>query len=144
MKILVCVDLSESSAKVIAKVEEMAKKMSAELWLLCVEEPEPDFVGYDVEPQPVRDFLENKAKEEHAHIEKVAEQMRLKGLKVKAVYVQGGTVAVILAEASKLNVDMIAVGSHGHGALYRVLIGSTSEEVLHQSEYPVLVIPTHK
>ena len=50
----------------------------------------------------------------------------------------------ILAEATKLDADMIVIGTHGHGAMYRLLVGSVSEGVLHKSKCPILVIPTHE
>ena len=52
-------------------------------------------------------------------------------------------VEVILDEANKLNIDLIVVGSHGHGAVYHLMVGSVSQGVLHQSTCPVLVVPTH-
>ena len=39
MKILVCVDLSESTEKIVKKIEELAKSLSAEVWLLHNAEP---------------------------------------------------------------------------------------------------------
>ncbi|HDY68944.1 MAG TPA: universal stress protein [Candidatus Scalindua sp.] len=50
---------------------------------------------------------------------------------------------VILDESSKLKIDLIVVGSHGHGAVYHLIVGSVSEEVLQRSSCPVLVVPTH-
>ena len=38
---------------------------------------------------------------------------------------------------------MIVVGSHGHGAMYKLLMGSITKEILRKSPYPVLMIPTH-
>jgi nucleotide-binding universal stress UspA family protein len=65
-------------------------------------------------------------------------------LDTTALLVHGATVEVILKEASDLEVDLIVVGSHGRGAMYQLLVGSVSEEVLKKSRIPVLVIPTHK
>ena len=39
---------------------------------------------------------------------------------------------------------MIVVGTHDRGAMYKLLMGGVSEEIIHKSRYPVLVIPTHK
>ena len=42
----------------------------------------------------------------------------------------------------ELEADVIVVGTHGHGWLKRVLIGSVSTHVLHHVACPVLVIRT--
>jgi nucleotide-binding universal stress UspA family protein len=144
MKLLVAVDLFESTEKVVKKAEEIAIALSARMWLLHVAEPEPDFVGLKVGPQTVRDSLSKEFQGEHRQIQEIADRSRKAGLDTTALIVQGATAETILNMASELNVDMIVVGSHGRGAMYQLLVGSVSEEVLHKSEWPVLVIPTHK
>ena len=144
MKLLVGVDLSDFTEKVVKKAEEIATALSAKVWLLHVAEPEPDFVGLEVGPQSTRDSLSKRFHAEHREIQEMAERLRKTDLDTTALLVQGATVETILKEASKLDVDMIVVGSHGRGAMYQLLVGSVSEGVLHKSECPVLVVPTHK
>ncbi len=144
MKLLVGVDLSDFTEKVVKKAEEIATALSAKVWLLHVAEPEPDFVGLEVGPQSTRDSLSKRFHAEHRQIQEMAERLRKTDLDTTALLVQGATVETILKEASKLDVDMIVVGSHGRGAMYQLLVGSVSEGVLHKSECPVLVVPTHK
>jgi nucleotide-binding universal stress UspA family protein len=48
--------------------------------------------------------------------------------------------------AAELHVDVIVVGSHGRGALSRILLGSVSEQVVRHAPCPVLVVrpaPAH-
>jgi nucleotide-binding universal stress UspA family protein len=47
----------------------------------------------------------------------------------------------ILAQMEKLDADLVIMGSHGHGAIYRTLLGSVSEGVLHDAACPVLIVP---
>lgn len=143
MKILVAIDFSESTEKILQKAEEIAKRLSSKLWIIHVAEPEPDFVGYGVDPQILRDTHSNKFHDEHRQIQEISERMRKNGLDATALLVQGSTADTILKEATKLNVDIIILGSHGHGSLYQILVGSVSEGVLQKSECPVLIIPTH-
>ncbi len=144
MNILVTVDLSNSTEKIVKKAEEFSKALSAKLWLLHVAEPEPDFVGLDVGPQSVRDAYSKRFHADHRQIQEIAERLRKAGLDATALVVQGATVEMILKEAGKLDVDMIMVGSHGRGAMVQLLLGSVSEGVLHKSKCPVLVVPTHE
>jgi nucleotide-binding universal stress UspA family protein len=144
MKLLVGIDLSDSTPKILKKVEEISKALSAKVWLLHVAEPEPDFVGYEPGPECVRDGVAKSFRREHHQIQDIADRLRKVGIDTTALLVQGATVETITREAAKLNVDMIVVGSHGRGAMYHLILGSVSEGVIHKSDCPTLVIPTHK
>jgi nucleotide-binding universal stress UspA family protein len=76
MKLLIGVDLSESTEKVVKKAEEIAAALSAKVWLLHVAEPEPDFVGLKVGPQSARDSLSRRFHAEHRQIQEMAERLR--------------------------------------------------------------------
>jgi nucleotide-binding universal stress UspA family protein len=55
--------------------------------------------------------------------------------------VERGTAAhEICRVAQEEQADLIVVGSHGRGALGRILLGSVSTSVLHQAKQPVLVV----
>ena len=143
MKILVCVDLSESSEIIVDKIEELAKSLSAKVWLLHNAEPPPDHVEFTVDPLAARESLAKKLHVEHRQIQAYADRLRNAGVATTALLVHGVTVKAILQEASDVDADMIVVGSHGKGAMYQLLLGSVSKGVLHKSSLPVLVIPTH-
>ena len=144
MKLLVCVDLSESTEIIVKKIEEITKALPTKVWLLHNAVPEPDFVEFKVDPQSARESLAKKFHVEHRQIQELAKRMRKAGVDTTALLVHGATVETILKEASDLEVDMIVVGSHGRGAMYQLVMGSVSEAVLHKSRFPVLVVPTHK
>jgi len=153
MKLLVGVDLSEATEKIVKKAGEIAKELSAQVWLIHVTKPEPadlfiagyepDLIENEADPQVVRDSMAKRFHNEHRQIQEIADRLRKSGLDATALLVQGATVEMILKEASKLDIDMIIVGSHGRGAMHQLLVGSVSEGVIHDSGRPVLVIPTH-
>jgi nucleotide-binding universal stress UspA family protein len=142
MNILVGVDFSDASEKVLARAEELAKSVSAKVWLLHVAEPDPDFIGYAPGPQSVRDAVAHEFHAEHRKIQELAGRFGESGLDTTPLLIQGATAETILKEAEKLAVDVIVVGSHGHSALHHLLVGSVSEGVLKGAQCPVLVVPT--
>ena len=144
MKLLVAVDLSESTQIIVQKVEELNREYPARVWILHNAEPEPDVLEFKVDPLAARENLAKKFHNEHRQIQEIADRLRKAGLEATALLVHGATVESILKEAADLDVDMIVVGSHGRGAMYQLLVGSVSKGILHKSPYPVLVIPTHK
>ncbi len=144
MKILVCVDLSDSTEEILKIIETLCQPLNAKVWLLHNAMPEPDTIEFKVDPIEARESLAKEFHHQHCQIQELAEQMRKSGVDASALLVHGMTVDTILTEATDLDIDLIVVGSHGHGAMYQLLLGSISEGVLHRSSKPVLVIPTHE
>ncbi len=144
MKILVCVDLSDSTEEVLKRIEELCRPLNAKVWLLHNAMPEPETIEFKVDPIEARESLAKKFHHQHRQIQELAERFRKSGVDATALLVHGKTVDTILTEASDLDIDLIVVGTHGHGAVYQLLVGSISEGVLHRSSKPVLVIPTHE
>lgn len=143
MKMLVGIDFSGSADQVVGKAAELATALAAKVWLLHVAAPDPAFAGFEAGPQTVRDSVSDAFHAEHSRIQQMADRLRKDGLDATALLVQGATVETILKEATKLEADMIVVGSHGHFTLQHLLGGSVSKGVLHRSECPILVVPTH-
>jgi len=141
MIILVAVDLSPASKKVIAAAADVADVTGASVYVLHAAEPEPDFVGYDAGPEVVRTQVAEELRREHRDVQALAESLRAKGLDATALLVRGPTVEITLKEADSLDAGLIVVGTHGHGAVYDVLIGSYSAGIIRRSKIPVLVVP---
>jgi nucleotide-binding universal stress UspA family protein len=135
------VDFSPVSKGIIEQAASLAKAFSADLTLIHVAAPDPDFVGYAAGPQTVRDDRAREIRTEHRELQALAEDLRNRGISAKALLIQGPAVEKILAEAKQLQSDVIVIGSHGHGALYRALLGSVSEGVVRTAQCPVLVVP---
>ena len=53
---------------------------------------------------------------------------------------RGDTVDEIVAYADSCDVDLIVVGSRGHGAIASALLGSVSRDILGESKRPVLIV----
>ncbi len=157
MKLLVAIDLSESSQKVVEQAKTLAKALSAKIWLLHVADVDfvqivgseamsfagdPAMASFALDSIEIRDVVANKLKDEHRHLQQLSQEFRSMGINCYARLAQGPKVETILQEADKLSVDMVILGSHGKGIVDRLLIGSISEGVLHKSSVPVLIIPT--
>lgn len=141
MNILVAVDLSPASEKVVETAGDVARLTGASIYVLHAAEPEPDFVGYDAGPEVVRTQVAQELRREHRDVQTLAEKLRDDGLDATALLIRGPTVETTLKEAESLEADLIVVGTHGHGAVYDVLIGSYSAGIIRRSKLPVLVVP---
>ena len=126
MNILVGYDFSDHAAEVMKAAERCAASMAGNLWLVHVAEAEPDFVGYKAGPPTVREELAQQFHKEHQELQRHAERLREAGVNATALLVRGPVAATLLSEAERLKADVIVVGSHGHGAMLHLLLGSVS------------------
>ena len=144
LKILVAIDLSDATAKVIRVAEYLAKATEGDVRVLHVAEAEPDFVGYDAGPDVVRDQVAREFRDEHRGVQEHADTLREAGVKANALLIKGPIIETVLSEAKRFEADLLIVGSHGFGALYDLLVGSSSRGILRDTEIPVLVVPVRK
>jgi nucleotide-binding universal stress UspA family protein len=141
MNIVVAVDFSEVTRRILEVVEGVSEGRAMHLYLIHVAAPDPAFVGWEAGPDVVRQQVATDLRREHRDVEALATELRDTGRDVTALCVQGPTVDMILAQADQLQADLIVVGSHGHGATYDLLVGSVSSGVIRKSRVPVLVVP---
>jgi nucleotide-binding universal stress UspA family protein len=59
----------------------------------------------------------------------------------EALLVQGSIINKILEESERLATDLIIIGRHKHGPLYRVLMDHTDKGLLFRSNCPIMFIP---
>jgi nucleotide-binding universal stress UspA family protein len=142
--ILVATDFSDVTERVLAQTATMAKAFGATVYLVYVEAPDPDFVGYEGGPVHVREDTVQAVAHHHEAIHKLRDGLRAQGIDAHGLVIQGTTVDKIVDEAQRLPADLIIVGSHGHGALLHLLLGSVSEGVIKHASCPVLVVPSRE
>jgi nucleotide-binding universal stress UspA family protein len=77
----------------------------------------------------------------HQFSEKVKEGQEGEGFITDDIVVErGNPVEQIIRQAEERNCDLIVMGTHGHGTLEDVMLGSTARRVIRRSKMPVLVV----
>ncbi len=140
--ILALIDFSNISGSIIERTGELANFYNAKCWLVHVAAPDPDFVGYEVGPQYIRDSRANELKEEHSKLEAYKEQLENEGADCEILLIQGQINPTILGEIERLNIDLVVLGSHGHTKLYDLVVGSVCEYTLRHATVPLVIIPS--
>jgi nucleotide-binding universal stress UspA family protein len=143
MRILLAVDDSKFSEAAVQAVVERATPEDTEVQVLHVVEPPSLWAssrtpGYD----PAFDAEWWRAEKEQAHalVEKTAQQLRSKGLKVTAAVEEGETKSRILEIARSWAADLIVLGSHGRKGLSHFLMGSVSDAVVRHASCSVEIV----
>jgi len=139
--ILALIDFTEVSDNVLKHASQWAKNFGAKCWLVHVSSPDPEFVGYDIGPQYIRDDRSRHLKEEHRKLWNKKKELEKEGLECEALLIQGPASEIIFSEIKKLNIDLIVIGNNRHGQLYEAVVGSIGRAVLHKANIPVVVVP---
>ena len=135
--ILVGLDASPRSKEVLDVAIRLARGLGSKLILFrAVGIPiEVPIEAYSMSPQSLGDLLESAAKQ---HLDELARSLPPEV--AAEVRVRVGTPwQSICAEAKADNVDLVIIGSHGYGALDR-LIGTTAAKVVNHADRSVLVV----
>jgi len=135
--ILALIDFSDVSPKVLDQAETHAKAFGGEVVLVHVVPPEPLVV--DFEPPAVHpDVFKTRQQELFVMRDRLIEH----GVHATAQVSGGLLLETLLEQITSLDPDVIIMGSHGHGALYHLIVGSVTEGVIKHASRPVLVIPS--
>ncbi len=71
------------------------------------------------------------------------DRAKLEGVEAESFVREGDPVDIVSQTAADTGAELIVVGSHGWGALRRLVFGSVSTALLHEAPCPVLVARRH-
>lgn len=137
-RILIATDGSRASGQAIQRGFELASEQDADAYVVHVAP------AVDVEPSnglgmtgAVPHVLSTA---DRAPLEAAVEVAEHRGLAVAPVLLTGNVVDEIVTFADSEDVDLIVIGSRGHGAFATAMLGSVALGVLHETRRPVLVV----
>ena len=135
-KILVAVDLSDDSHKVITTAVRLAED-PAKLCLVHVVEPVAAAYSMDLYAVNINELHEEAIAFAGERLKAIA---REEGLREDQVYTLPGSPAAEVPNlANEIEADAIVIGSHGHSG-WKALIGSTAMKLLHHARCDVLTV----
>jgi nucleotide-binding universal stress UspA family protein len=134
---LIAIDFSDHSMRAARAALEVLDD-GAHLYLAHVMWPA---AGIDPFPS-VRQWRRTYEQGAERQLEQIAEQIRAeKKVSVDVTLLNGDPAEQLLSLGSRLNVDLIVAGSHGHGFLGRIVMGSVSTRLLRGARSSVLIVP---
>lgn len=141
--VLAPVDLSAVTVRVLRMACELAETGRGRVVVLHVVQPPPVIMSdaYAFDAGQMAALLATAERVAARKLAAFARACRKRVPEVETDQRTGQPVAVILDRAAALKADYIVLGSHGHGAVYDLLMGSTTQGVLRKARCPVLVVP---
>jgi nucleotide-binding universal stress UspA family protein len=139
MKMVLAADGSAFTKKALAfLVNQEGLCADCELTVLNVQAPVPPRVKTLAGAGVVADYHRAEARKVLEPIERFL--ARHEGITFKTTWVVGHAPDEIAGLAQKEKAAMIVMGTHGHGAVGRALMGSVAQKVVTQAKVPVLLV----
>jgi nucleotide-binding universal stress UspA family protein len=120
---------------------DLAAKLKCKLILAYVVEENLPALILAASSDPAEAILESHRKHAEQSLADYAAK-HLVGSGVETVVLQGFAHVAIVELARARKADLIVLGTHGHGFMSHILMGSTTERVIHEAPCPVMVVPS--
>jgi manganese transport protein len=138
-KILVTLENGPADKTILPHVAELAVHFNSELLLLHVAD------GFAARCFDQLKLAESEEiKQDRAYLEKTAEALRARKLKVHTLLAMGDPPTEIQNIAASEHCDLIAMTSHGHRLFGDIFHGSTITKVRHDTNIPLLILRAKK
>lgn len=134
-KILVALENSPADQSLLPHIEELALILHSHLLLVHVSD---GWVARNYDELLLKESEEMI--KDRQYLEEKARELKAKGIEITTYLALGEPSLEILHTAEREHCDLIAMTSHGHRFLADLFLGSTIEEVRHQSSIPILVV----
>jgi nucleotide-binding universal stress UspA family protein len=141
-RILVPVDGSPASRKAAKHAIAFAKGVGASITFYYAIPPASPVLfgeGYVMPQRAVEEIEAAQRATGEKYVGEAARKGRKAGVECDVLVTRASPGDGVVAAASSSKCDVIAMGSHGWGALKRVLLGSVTQRVLAHARIPVLV-----
>jgi nucleotide-binding universal stress UspA family protein len=139
-KVLVPVDFSENSKKILEAAGYFSGMCQAKLHTVFVVQSFDDYSGFFVPHMPIAKFEEEMVQA----AEQKMEDFLAGNKNIEATILVGDVAEEIIRHTEDSGMDMIVMGTHGYKGLEKVMFGSVAEKVVRSSPCPVLTINPYK
>jgi nucleotide-binding universal stress UspA family protein len=142
--ILVPVDFSSVTDAVVAEAAALARAQLGRVELLHVTQPPVITTEYAPFLENIGEIMLVSEKAAAKQLARLEKELANEGIPCSTQLLTGSPVQHILRQAEEMGADFIVMGSHGHTALYDMLVGSVTHGVLKNAPCSVLVVPAQK
>ena len=135
-KVLLATDLSRTSLPATNEAFAVASRLRAELLIVSV----IDTASLRLPGGRFLARVDQVREHRQAAAQELVQRGRREGVVVRFLVWEGEPGEAIIEAATAEGADIIVLGSHGRGAIGRLLLGSVSERVARQAAVPVVVV----
>jgi nucleotide-binding universal stress UspA family protein len=138
------VDFSGATDSVVAEAARLALAIEGRVVLLSIIQPPVITSEYAPLMENMAEITTAGEKAAAKHLSRLQDTLQQQSVPTETVQLNGAPIQHIIEQAKKFAADYIVMGSHGHTALYDLLVGSTTHGVLLRATCPVVIVPPVK
>ncbi len=145
--IIAALDFSNATPIVLEMATKLATSLGAKLHLFHAVEQAPSYsiYGYALEEFPAMHLYQEEALIRAKHqLDELLTGVKIKLPASVCQVLLGDPVHSLLDYAKQIQADLVVLGTHGHGALASLLLGSVAEGLVRKALVPILVVPARQ
>ncbi len=142
-RILVPLDFSESTSPLLEWAAHLASQHGSSVVLLHAYHLPVEFQQLEGAYLPP-EFWANVKREAEDSLARFAKELSGQGISVQMAVCEGYAATAIIEEATRRDVDLIVIGTHGLSGIKHLLLGSIAERVVQKAPCPVLTVKSAK
>ena len=142
--ILAPIDFSSATETVVEEAANLTRAMEGKVVLLTVLQPPAITNEYSALVDNLAEIMAAGEKNAARRLAEIESKLKAAQVPVETVQLNGPPIRLIVEQAKELGASYIVMGSHGHTALYDLLVGSTTHGVLMRASCPVVITPGPK
>lgn len=140
--ILVPLDFSDVTPRAVQTAISLARDLKRKVTLLHVIPPPVVMTAYGMTEDQIPGALGREEDQAREEMQSCHRQLEAEGIESSILIIRGSPADSILLVAREQKSDLLVMGSHGHGAFYEFIVGSTTRGVLKRFPGPVVLVPS--
>ena len=128
------------ASPIVEKTLELASLCSSKVHIIHIAPPSRE-PPYNVDSKMFRHEVATELRHEHDFLQHLKKCMQDMNIDATALLLQGSIISTILQESERLAADLVIVGRHRHGPLYRALMDDSNKGLLAKCSCPIMFVP---
>ena len=128
------------ASPIVEKTIELASLCSSKVHIIHIAPPSRE-PPYNVDSKMFHRVVANELHHKHGFLQNLEKCMQDVNIDATALLVQGSIISTILQESERLAADLVIVGRHRHGPLYRALMDHSNKGLLAKCSCSIMFVP---
>ena len=128
------------ASPIVEKTIELASNCSSKVEIIHIAPPRRQS-PYNVDSKIFHEEVTTEIRRKNDYLQRLSKCMQDKGIDATAQIAHGPIISTILQESERLAVDLVILGRHKRGPLYRALMDNTEKGLLAKISCSIMFVP---